>query len=198
MTAPAMCFTTNAEVPHKTPSFKPSQDENNKTLRTMEPPLKKVRFVGVDDDQPSDASSVTQGRTPMAHSPEQVEELVEKVHKRAERRKREALKSPPPPPSPEDEDEDKPMATDDLEELNNMRRRLRRMERAIKESARVELKLMNKSKKLRDHRAVMTRKYETMAHQLREMQRAQQPEGKLFQMSSLPPLLEKSRRVSTL
>ena len=73
------------------------------------------------------------------------------------------------------------------------------MEHVIKKTAVAELELMNKSKQLRDRRAKMTAKYESMAQQLAEMQQssaAMGGGGPIFQMGVLPPLMDMPRRVS--
>jgi hypothetical protein len=194
MTATTICLSNRDQK-------KFAQGKNVKVFHKMEPPQKKVRFSGIsshtDDDEVSNASSsmIMEG----AHSPGQVEQLMEKVRKRAARRKREKLRSPPPPSdgvSGEGTPAVDSSAATDEDDLQVMQRKLRRIEHAIKESARIELKLMNKSKKLRERRTLMTHKYESMASQLRHLQRLQNPHGPIFQMGKLPPLLEKPRRVS--
>jgi hypothetical protein len=161
-----------------------------------EPPTKKVRFSGVTDlcdsaqqQQCTAETSSKSSRSSSASSPKEIAKLMQRVRRRAEKRKHGISRSPPPPPPPEETDE---VGFD----LHTMQRRLQQMERDIKESARLELQLLNQSKKMRDERSSLTRKYESMAEQLREMQSSQQPEGDLFQLGSLPPLMVKSRRVS--
>ena len=205
-----MCFSQLADVSTTTKRTLVEADEaeqnpNAQPTETMEPPKKKVRFCGVDtnesvDDEAAEDDTSSE-RTPMA--PRELEKLMQKVHRRAERRKRRALRSPPPPSPPSEEpkssgDKKSSSSCNSKElDLGSMQRKLQRMERAIKQSAKMELQLMNQSKKLREERAGLTRKYESMAAQLREMQQAQHyNEGQLFQMGSLPPLMAQPRRVS--
>ena len=190
-----MCLSQLAEVARtkRTIVEADETDQQPSVSGIMEPPKKKVRFSGVDTDSVEAEDDASSERTPMASSPRELEVLMEKVRRRAERRKRHTLRSPPPPSSPSEEprsDKKKPR------DLASMQRKLQRLERAIKESARMELKLMNQSKKLREDRAGLTRKYETMANQLREMQQTEHYEGQIFQMGRLPPLMPIPRRVS--
>jgi hypothetical protein len=160
-----------------------------------EPATKKVRFSGVTNlcdsaQRPHAETSSKLPRSSSASSPKEIAKLMQRVRRRAEKRKHRTTRSPPPPPPTDEADEGS-------FDLHTMQRRLQQMERDIKESARLELQLLNQSKKMRDERSSLTRKYESMAEQLREMQSSQQqPEGDLFQLGSLPPLMVKSRRVS--
>lgn len=172
--------------------IKVDQAEDTSSETTMEPPKKKVRFCGVDSCDEGTPSGELLERTPMASSPRELEKLIEKVRKRAERRKRRSMRSPPPPST---EEPVLPKHQKQPNDLAAMQRKLLRMERTIKESARLELELMNQSKKLRDERTCLTRRYESMVQQLREMQRVQQPDCQLFQMGRLPPLMATCRRI---
>ena len=195
-----MCLSQLADVACTKRSF---SEEKIDHQPTMEPPQKKVRFAA----SPNTSQSILQDetiseRTPMASSPRELEMLMEKVRQRAERRKRRALRSPPPPP-PSSNTAVSPTASPRRSEkgpddLATMQRKLERMEHAIKKSARMELHLMNQSKKLREERTLLTRKYESMAEQLAEMQRASNDTTTVvFQMGVLPPLMDKPpRRVS--
>lgn len=173
----------------------------------MEPPKKRVRFTGVQADVGQGAHH-EQCPHGTAHegssSPKDIEKLMERVHQRAERRKRSSMRSPPPPSAEEEESsssgkqpapKDSSSSDNNNNDLDSMQRKLVRMEHKIKESAQWELRLMNKCKKLRDKRAGLTRMYESMAQQLREMQKTQQPGTKIFQMGRLPPLMTTTRRV---
>jgi len=68
------------------------------------------------------------------------------------------------------------------------------MEQLIKDTARAELELMNRAKRLQERRALMTRKYESSAQQLREMQRSQR-QSQIYEMGVLPPLMAHQRAV---
>lgn len=171
-----------------------------------EPPRKKVRFEGAaanandDDDDDETMPSVT---VKPQQAPQELERLMEKVRQRAARRRtmmssssssRTSYSPPPPAQTVTLLDNNKTTTNNKPMDLPTMQRKLERMEQVIKKTARAELQLMNQSKKLRDKRAGMTRKYESMAAQLAEMQ--QSDGGGVFQMGVLPPLMDKSRRVS--
>lgn len=189
------------------------QDERVNTDEPVERPAKKVRFEGMDDtsvEETIPASVALAATEGTSMTPEDLSKLMQKVRRRAERRKRRSLRSPP-PPSPAAEDESGSSSSSSQEalvvgpppapeppresqdELVVMQRKLERMEQAIKTSARMELQLMNQSKKLRDERTMLTHKYEAMAEKLREMQRSRQAEtGEppvLFKIGPLPPLM---------
>ena len=213
-----MCLAHLAEAAcNKRPIMEDYQDERvNTEAESLEPSQKKVRFEGVEDDSSEESAAPAPPPTEKFTGnmePAELDKLIRKVRRRAERRKRRSLRSPPPPPPSEEEEAAATSASssmsspkaDEPEECHDdlavMQRKLERMEHAIKKSARMELQLMNQSKKLRDERALLTRKYESMAQQLREMQRSQQAEtGEppvLFEMGPLPPLMTCTpRRVS--
>ena len=201
-----MCLSHLAEVASNKRPITENEpvEEKISTEDTLERPTKKVRFEGVEDSSSvveessipaAVAAAATEGTS---MTPADLEKLMQKVRRRAERRKRRSLRSPPPPPPAAEETASASSSSQEEhseqpDELLVMQRKLERMEQAIKKSARMELQLMNQSKKLRDERALLTRKYESMAEQLREMQRAQQAgSGQppvLFQMGPLPPLM---------
>ena len=165
-----------------------------------EPPLKKVRFEGAAANAKETMPSAT---VKSQQAPQELERLMEKVRERAARRRTimssssssRTSYSPPPPQSVTLLDNNKTTNNKPMD-LPTMQRKLERMEQVIKKTARAELQLMNQSKKLRDKRAGMTRKYESMAAQLAEMQQSAGGVGGVFQMGVLPPLMDKSRRVS--
>uniref|UniRef100_A0A7S3L4A3 Uncharacterized protein n=1 Tax=Amphora coffeiformis TaxID=265554 RepID=A0A7S3L4A3_9STRA len=167
---------------------RPANDDDDMS----EPTLKKVRFVGVEMTQDSDneePSTTARSTSP----PQKLERLMEKVRRRAERRnQRHSLRSPPPPPECVADGE-----TRSNLDLTAMQRKLQKMEQLIKDTARAELDLMNRAKRMQEKRAIMTRKYESSAQQLREMQQSQQ-QAQIFQMGVLPPLMIRQaiRRVS--
>lgn len=171
------------------------------TPNTEEPPRKKVRFAGVkEDDSTADASTTEQQSPRVPSAPQQLEKLMEKVRRRAQRRdQRRSLRSPPPPSTSAVEDTPATVTTPssatrrDSLNLAAMQRKLERMEQIIKDTARTELELMNKAKRMQDRRALLTRKYERMAQQLRNMT---QDSSIDFQMGRLPPLMHQVRRVS--
>ena len=206
-----MCLSHLAEVAsNKRPIVQNDrQDEKVDTDESVEPPAKKVRFEGMADTSVEEtipvsvALAATEGTS---MTPEDFSKLMQKVRRRAERRKRRSLRSPPPPPAAaEDESGSSSSSSQEAlvvapeppresqDELVVMQRKLERMEHAIKKSARMELCLMNQSKKLRDERTMLTHKYEAMAEKLREMQRSRHAEtGEppvLFKIGPLPPLM---------
>lgn len=156
---------------------------------------KRVRFAGeaYDDER----SAVAKSRVTRQQTPEEVAALIRRVRLRAALRKqrhaRRRSPSPPLPSSSATKSEPSPMICSDDEDLESLEQKIRRMETAIKESARAELDLMNQSKKLREARAQLTHRYETMAAQLTEMQEARNVER--FQVGYLPPLLMPSSAV---
>ena len=183
-------------------------------------PRKKVRFAqgadaakDEDVDQPCSAAPETSPRPP-----QELKQLMEKVHRRAERRRNmislgssasvasSRTRSPPPPVPVQQQvttvsptnNNNSALASTPTTTLAAMQLKLQRMEHAIQKSARAELQLMNQSKRLRDKRAKMTRRYESMAAQMAEMQAAcAVPMAAVFQMGVLPPLMEQPlRRVS--
>ena len=189
---------------------KRSIDQVEQPASIQEPAEKKVRFnesssaTGNASDDSSAATTVegSPEKSPRASSPQELERLMEKVRRRAQLRKHLFSRSSPPPPlsapdlsasSSSDESEEA-----DFDLVATMQQKLERLERNIKKSATLELHLMNKSKKLRDQRALLTRRYESMAQQLMEMQRAQPSNDAptVFRMGRLPPLMAKTRRVS--
>lgn len=209
-----LCLSHLAEVASNTrPITGNDQPEKVCSEESLEPPAKKVRFEGVKDAIVEDTipaevvAAATEGTTMTAA---EFEKVMQNVRRRAERRKRRSLRSPPPPP-PQPAGDDVGSASSSSQEEHTeeshddmlvMQRKLESMEQAIKKSARMELQLMNQSKKLRDERALLTRKYESMAEQLRDMQRSQQSAtGEppvLFKMGPLPPLMSvPTRRIST-
>lgn len=157
------------------------------------PPRKKVRFACVETTQNADKRQPTTSNNRTVSPPQQLGKLIEKVRRRAERRnQRRSLRSPPPPPLAA---ADAPAAT--RIDTGAMQHKLQRMEQLIKDTARAELELMNKAKRMQEKRALLTRKYETSAQQLREMQQSQQ-QTEIFQIGVLPPLMvhHALRRVS--
>jgi hypothetical protein len=75
-----------------------------------------------------------------------------------------------------------------------MKLMLHRMEHKILKAAKVELAYLNKAKKLRDERKIMTQKYDRMCHimqkMLKRMQEKKQDAGFEFTPAILPPLFE--------
>jgi hypothetical protein len=172
------------------------------------PSVKRVRF-GVEVKAPS--FSLASEKSPQASSPEEVAVLIEKVRRRACLRKQRARKrlSPSPPLSSsrrvprvehpkipvvarvcsDDDSGDSDDSSNNPIDLDALERRLKCMEEDIRVSAVAELQLMNQSKKLRDDRARLTRRYKTMAAQFSQMQQASNVKN-LFQVKNLPPVLE--------
>lgn len=200
-------------------SKRPLEDSQDVAM-TDAPPRKRVRFCPETAPLSSEeeAEMASDAVPPQSQQDDaQLSKLMARVRRRAERRRRKALRSPPPPAalaaavSPEasssSSDDDVEQPQPQLSPVEQLQRKLQRMQRAICQSAAAELQLLNKSKRLRDKRAKLTASYESLAQQFVDMQQTINDDSAdatmqveivrpPFVMQSLPPLFSSVRRVS--